>query len=187
MTFRLEDSRTDGGTLIEQEAKKEEQLEQYERKLKIAIRKNKRDKIEKLRRKIAALHDGGMTSQPPSDLDSDASDWYNSESETEEPVQLPSSTVRRREVSFSFPRVAPPHAPRARPWRRAFDSRALGPLPPWCCSNQAAACAQGAEVVTNQAESSSVTFRLGRDCTQTVALSFCAMSIEGGEPVRFKR
>ncbi|KAL1530705.1 hypothetical protein AB1Y20_001604 [Prymnesium parvum] len=133
VTFRLEDSTADGGTLIEQEAKKEEQLETYERKLKIALRKKKHEKVEKLKRKIAVLRDGGIASQQ-SDLESDASDWYNSESESDEPVQLPRSIAR---------------------WR------------------------EGNEVALPQVESSSVTFRLGRDCTQTVALTFCAVPMDG--------
>ena len=68
--------------LVEHERAKEEKLEVYERKLRIATRKGKVDKAEKIRSKIAALRagDGAAAS------DSEASDWGgNSESENDEP------------------------------------------------------------------------------------------------------
>ena len=55
-------------------APSQEELDRLERKLKIATRKKKKDKIDKLRRKIAALRDGTI-SQAVSDAESDASDW----------------------------------------------------------------------------------------------------------------
>jgi glutamate synthase domain-containing protein 1 len=83
--MRLEAATADGAReLLQQETLREERLETLERKLKIAVRKKKHEKVEKIRKKIAALrdpvrgeHGDGADGDGDgiSDLDSDASDW----------------------------------------------------------------------------------------------------------------
>ena len=96
MNLRLEGTTADGaGEVLAQERAKEEQLETLERKLRIAIRKKKPEKAEKLKRKIANIKSGEAGSISESDAgvsDSDMSDWYNSESESEEPRALQSAS-----------------------------------------------------------------------------------------------
>ena len=104
MTFRLETMTADGADeVVALERAREEELEKLERKLRIAIRKKKPEKAEKLRKKLAAVRSG--SSEAVSESDTDASDWANSESESEEPMELPegggargggSVAVRRR-------------------------------------------------------------------------------------------
>ena len=85
--LRLEQATTDGAEeLKKQERQREDVLEKLERKLKIAMRKRKLEKVEKLRRKIAGLKAGERLEEDESDAE--GSDWYNSESDSEEPVAL---------------------------------------------------------------------------------------------------
>ena len=87
--FSLESATADGAdNLLAQEKMRDEQLETLERKLRIATRKRKVEKAEKLRRKIAAMKAGETLGAESDAVDSDASDWYNSESESEEPRAL---------------------------------------------------------------------------------------------------
>ena len=89
---------------MEIERQRDELIEVYERKLKIAVRKRRPDKVEKLRRKIAVLQGDGpgalapLPSPAPSDLDSDLSDFGgNSDSESESWAWVRErSPVRRR-------------------------------------------------------------------------------------------
>ena len=88
-TFSLEHATADGAdALMAQERDREERLEKYERKLRIAKRKQRWDKVGKIESTIAKLKSSlnEPPSPAPSDIDSDLSDWGggNSESETED-------------------------------------------------------------------------------------------------------
>jgi hypothetical protein len=139
LTFVLERTTTGGGdALVESERRREDTLEVLERKLRIAVRKGKLEKSERLRRKIRALRDGDEPVTPSaSDIESDASasDWGgNSESESESETAYTLQRTPRRGGGIGW------HGPTG----------------------------------TNE-----ISFRLGPNCTQTIALSFRAVHNSG--------